>query len=194
MTTRQKIIKKIYPLFLFLSKLKRKKQMLTNEDNVQPKKSFYDLTVQLNNGSPFPLSSLKGKKVLLVNTASDCGYTPQYNDLEILYQENKEHLVIIGFPANDFGEQEKASDEKIADFCKVNFGVTFPLAKKSTVIKSHEQNIIFKWLSDKTQNGWNSQAQVWNFSKYLINENGALMNYFDPSIEPGSEEIKKALG
>ncbi len=167
--------------------------MLANENNIQPPKSFYDLVVSLNNGDILHLSSLKGKKVLLVNTASDCGFTPQYNELEILYEENKDKLAVIGFPANDFGAQEKGSDETIAEFCKINFGVTFPLAKKSTVIKSPEQNIIFKWLSDKTLNGWNDQPPVWNFSKYLISETGILMNYFDPSVPPDSDEIQKAL-
>ncbi|HLK27878.1 MAG TPA: glutathione peroxidase [Puia sp.] len=194
MTLRQKVIKIIYPIFLLISKRKNRNiKMLANENNIQPQKSFYDLNVSLNNGDTLHLSSLKGKKVLLVNTASDCGYTPQYNDLEILYKENKDKLIVIGFPANDFGEQEKGNDEAIAEFCKVNFGVTFPLAKKSTVIKSPEQNIIFKWLSDKTLNGWNDQAPVWNFCKYLIDENGVLMNYFDPSIMPDMEEIRKAL-
>ena len=124
-----------------------------------------------------------------MNTASDCGYTPQYNDLESLYKEYKDKLVVIGFPANDFGEQEKGDDEKIAQFCKANFGVTFPLAKKSTVIKSPDQNNIFKWLSDEKLNGWNNQPPKWNFSKYLVNENGVLVGYFDSSVSPGSEEI-----
>jgi len=194
MTVRQRILKTMYPFFLFLSKLKNKNaKMLTNENNIQPQKSFYDLTVLLNNGDILQLSSLQGKKILLVNTASDCGYTPQYNDLEILYEANKDKLVVIGFPANDFGEQEKGSDETIAQFCQVNFGVTFPLAKKSTVIKSPEQNIIFKWLSDKALNGWNNQQPVWNFSKYLVNENGILVNYFDPGVSPDSDEVRKAL-
>ncbi|HVM87169.1 MAG TPA: glutathione peroxidase [Puia sp.] len=194
MTFRQKILKVLYPFIVFISKFKNKnKRLLTNENNTLPEKSFYDLVVMLNNGSTLPLSSLKGKKVLLVNTASDCGYTPQYNSLEILYEANKNNLMIIGFPANDFGEQEKGSDDTIAEFCKVNFGVTFPLAKKSTVIKSPEQNIIFKWLSDKTMNGWNDRPPVWNFTKYLVSENGVLTNYFDPSVEPESKEFKKAL-
>ncbi|MBS1948364.1 MAG: glutathione peroxidase [Bacteroidetes bacterium] len=194
MTARQKILKAIYPLFALFSKLKnRKAKMLINENKAQPQKPFYDLTVMLNNGSSLPLTTLKGKKVLLVNTASDCGYTPQYHHLEILYKENKDKLMVIAFPSNDFGEQEKGSDEAIAAFCKVNFGVTFPLAKKCTVIKSAGQDIIFKWLTDKTMNGWNDQAPVWNFTKYLVDENGLLTHYFDPAVEPESGEIKKAL-
>lgn len=194
MTGRQKVLKAIYPLLMWVTKSKNKnKKMLVNENNAQPLHSLYDLKVTLNNGDSLPLSSLKGKKVMFVNTASDCGYTPQYNDLEILYKKNKDKLVIIGFPANDFGEQEKGSDEKIAQFCKNNFGITFPIAKKSTVIKSPEQNVIFKWLTDEKLNGWNKQPPVWNFSKYLINEQGVLVNYFDSSVSPDSEEIEKVL-
>lgn len=194
MTGRQKILKAVYPLVLWATNLKNKNnKMLVNEKNVQPLKSLYDLKVLLNNGDSLPLSSLKGKKILFVNTASDCGYTPQYNDLESLYREYKDKLVVIGFPANDFGEQEKGDDEKIAQFCKVNFGVTFPLAKKSTVIKSPDQNNIFKWLTDSKLNGWNDLQAKWNFSKYLVNENGVLVGYFDSSVSPGSEEIKRAL-
>jgi glutathione peroxidase len=193
MTGRQKILKAAYPFLLWVSNLKGKNKMLANEKNVQPLQSLYDLKVALNNGDSLSLSSLKGKKILLVNTASDCGYTPQYNDLEILYEKYKDTLIVIGFPANDFGGQEKEGDEKIAQFCKMNFGITFPLAKKSTVIKSPGQNIIFKWLTDEKSNGWNNQQPKWNFSKYLVNENGALINYFDPSVSPDGEEIKKAL-
>jgi len=194
MTGRQQILKAVYPLWSWYTKLRNKKRkMLSNENNVQPVQSLYELKVALNNGDSLSLSSLKGKKILFVNTASDCGFTPQYNDLQILYEENKNKLMVIGFPANDFGEQEKEADEKIAEFCKSNFGITFPLAKKSTVIKSPDQNIIFKWLTDEKLNGWNKQAPTWNFSKYLVNENGMLVNYFDASVSPDSEEIKKAL-
>lgn len=194
MTGRQKILKAIYPLWSWYTKLKnRNSTMLVNEKNAQPLQSLYDLKVTLNNGDSLPLSAYKGKKILLVNTASDCGYTPQYTDLEILYKENKDKLVVIGFPANDFGEQEKEGDEKIAQFCKMNFDITFPLAKKSSVIKSPEQNSIFKWLTNEKLNGWNNQQPKWNFSKYLINENGALINYFGSSVSPDSEEIKTAL-
>lgn len=194
MTGRQKVIKAIYPFLMWVTKSKNKNShMLVNEKNAQPVQSLYDLKVTLNNGDSLPLSSLQGKKILIVNTASDCGYTPQYDDLEILYKEYKDKLVVIGFPANDFGGQEKEGDEKIAQFCKINFGITFPLAKKSTVVKSQGQNMIFKWLTDAKLNGWNNQQPKWNFSKYLINESGVLVNYFDSSVSPDSEEIKKAL-
>jgi len=155
--------------------------------------SFYDLSLQLNNGQQLKLESLKGKKVMLVNTASACGYTAQYDDLQRLYDEYRDKLVIIGFPANDFGEQEKGSDEAIAEFCRVNFGVTFPLAKKSTVVAGDNQNEVFQWLTQKDKNGWNTQQPTWNFSKYLVNEKGELTHYFDPAVSPSSPEVIKAV-
>ena len=121
---------------------------------------------------------------MLVNTASNCGYTAQYKELEELYEKYKNQLVIIGFPANDFKEQEKGSDEEIAQFCRVNYGISFPLSKKSVVIKSPEQNPVFRWLTDKSRNGWNDKPPTWNFSKYLVNEEGTLTHYFDPAIPP----------
>ncbi|HXL59000.1 MAG TPA: glutathione peroxidase, partial [Chitinophagaceae bacterium] len=135
----------------------------------------------------------KGKKVLLVNTASDCGYTGQYEELEKLYQQYKQRLIVIGFPANDFKEQEKGSDEEIAQFCTINYRITFPLMKKSIVIKSPGQNEVFQWLTDKNKNGWNDQQPVWNFSKYLVNEEGILSWYFDPSISPMSNSAINAI-
>ena len=135
----------------------------------------------------------RGKKVLLVNTASDCGYTGQYDELEKLYKQFQNKLVILGFPANDFKEQEKGTDEEIAQFCKINYGVTFPLIKKSSVIRGTEQNEVFQWLSDKSKNGWNDQQPTWNFAKYLVNENGVLTNYFAPSLSPLDETIVNAI-
>jgi Glutathione peroxidase len=167
--------------------------ILSNTNKVTPSKPVYDLEVQLNNGQSVPLSSYKGKKLLLVNTASNCGYTGQYNELQELYEKYKNKLTIIAFPANDFGEQEKGTNEEIAQFCQVNFGVSFPLAQKSVVINSNEQNPVFKWLTSKKLNGWNEQAPTWNFSKYLVNEEGMLTHYFDPSISPLSREVVKAV-
>ena len=155
--------------------------------------SFYNLIVQLNNGKELKLDSARGKKVMLVNTASNCGYTAQYDELQQLHDQFREKLLIVGFPANDFGEQEKGSNEEIAEFCRVNFGVTFPLAKKSTVIKSDEQNDVFNWLTNKERNGWNTQPPTWNFSKYLIDENGTLTHYFDPAVSTTSEEVVNAI-
>ncbi|WP_243751602.1 glutathione peroxidase [Niastella caeni] len=168
-------------------------KVVSNAKNVRPIHPIYELSIPLNNGNTLPLQTFKGKKLLLVNTASDCGYTNQYEDLQKLYQQFNNQLEIIAFPANDFKEQEKGSDSDIAQFCKVNFGVTFPLAKKSVVIKSGDQNNIFKWLTDKSKNGWNEQPPSWNFSKYLLNEQGVLTHYFDPSVSPLSEVVVKAI-
>jgi glutathione peroxidase len=194
MTGRQKVLKAVYPLFVAFTRLFGKNtKIVANAKNVQPVQSIYDLSVPLTNGNPLPLQTYKGKKLLLVNTASDCGYTNQYEDLQKLYQQFNNQLEIIAFPANDFREQEKGNDNDIARFCKINFGVTFPLAQKSVVVKSGDQNNIFRWLTDKTKNGWNEQPPSWNFSKYLINEQGTLTHYFDPSVSPLSEEVVKAV-
>lgn len=194
MKPRQTILSWFYPLLIWLSKLASKRStVIKNEQQLAPPESLYSLSIQLNNGEYLPLGSLKGKKLLLVNTASDCGYTRQYSELQSLYEKHKDHLLVIGFPANDFKEQEKGDDESIAEFCKVNFGVTFPLARKSTVIKSENQNNIFRWLSDKTRNGWLNKQPSWNFSKYLVDEQGALTHYFDPAVSPESPEIIKAI-
>lgn len=154
-----------------------------------PSTSFYSLKITLNNGEELDFASLKGKKVLLVNTASKCGYTPQYEGLEKLYEKYKDQLVIIAFPANDFANQESGSNEEIAQFCKANYGVTFPIAMKAGVIKNEAQQEVFKWLTDKKLNGWNDQAPEWNFSKYLVNENGELVSYFKSSVKPFDSQI-----
>lgn len=192
MTLRQKVLKAIYPAWMWWTKLRGKNNTeLSNRQ--KPPVSFYSLKGILNNNTELDFDSLKGKKLLLVNTASDCGYTNQYDDLQKLYEEYNDKLAVIGFPANDFKEQEKGSDEEIAQFCKLNYGVTFPLMKKSTVIKSPEQNHIFQWLTDSTKNGWNNKPPSWNFTKYLVNEEGVLTNYFGPSISPMSKDIINAI-
>jgi glutathione peroxidase len=194
MTIKQKILKAVYPLFIWITKLTGKNMnILTNSNEAEPSTPVYKLDVQLNNGQSVPLGDYKGKKVMLVNTASNCGYTGQYNELQELYEQYKNKLTIIAFPANDFAEQEKGSDEEIAQFCQLNFGVTFPLARKSVVINSSGQNPVFTWLTSKKLNGWNDQAPTWNFSKYLLNEEGKLTHYFDPSISPLSEEVISAV-
>ena len=194
MNFRQKMLKAVYPAFLFWGKITgRKTNVLTNHQTAHPMQSFYDLSVELNNGQQFNFDSARGKKVLLVNTASDCGYTPQYDDLEQLYKQYKDKLLIIGFPANDFGAQEQGNNKEIEQFCRVNFGVTFPLAKKSTVIKGEEQNEVFKWLTDKHKNGWNTEPPTWNFSKYLVNEEGVLTDYFEPAVSPMSKPVISAI-
>jgi len=194
MTVRQKILKTFYPALMGVSKLFGKKSaMQANTSMVKPPVSFYSLHIADNRGSEIKFEDFKGKKVLLVNTASECGYTPQYHELQELYEQNKNKLVILGFPANDFGEQEKGTDHEIESFCRANYGVSFPLARKSTVIKGENQNPIFEWLTHKNENGWNEQPPTWNFSKYLIDEQGTLINYFDPSLSPLGDEIQAAV-
>ena len=194
MSPRQTILKFFYPGLLWFSKLAgRKSRVLKNEETVQPKESIFQLPVELNSGKNAALSDWKGKKILLINTASDCGYTNQYEQLQELYTRMPDKLVIIGFPANDFKDQEKGTDEEIAAFCKVNYGVTFPIAKKSTVISGPSQNKIFYWLSHSEKNGWCNRQPTWNFSKYLVNEEGVLTHYFDPAVSPLGEEVLNAI-
>jgi glutathione peroxidase len=194
MTGRQKILKAAYPLLMKITNLfGAKNKALENTEKSTATMSIYELPLQLNNGQRILMEEFKGKKILLVNTASDCGFTGQYNELQKLFEAHNRELVIIGFPANDFKEQEKGTDEDIARFCKDNYGVTFPLAAKSSVIKSSHQNVIFNWLSNKAKNGWNDQQPSWNFSKYLVDEDGNLTNYFDPSVSPLSSEVVTAI-
>lgn len=193
MTGRQKLLKAVYPLFIWWTNKKGVGTKKLTATNAVPALPFYSLKDTLINGAPFDFALLKGKKVLLVNTASDCGYTGQYDDLQKLSERYKDKLVVIGFPANDFKEQEKGSNSDIAEFCRVNFGVSFPLMQKSTVVRKEGQNPVFQWLTDPAKNGWNSQQPSWNFSKYLVDENGILLHYFGPSVEPLGKEITDVL-
>lgn len=193
MTLRQRVLKAIYPAWMWYQKAKGRNVTRLSNDATQPPVSFYSLKTIANNGAEVNFSQYKGKKVMLVNTASDCGYTDQYDELQKLYEQNKDKLIILGFPANDFKHQEKGTDEEIAQFCRVNYGVTFPLMKKSIVKKGDEQNIVFKWLTDSTQNGWNNKPPAWNFAKYLVNENGVLINYFGSSVSPLSNDVLDAI-
>ena len=193
MTYRQKLLKAVYPALMWFTKLTGKKSATASNEKAAPQVSFYTLKSQLNNGKEFDFSQLKGKKVLIVNTASDCGYTNQYDDLQHLHEQYNDKLIILGFPANDFKQQEKGSDEEIAEFCKLNFGVSFPLMKKSRVNKGAAQNEIFQWLTDKTRNGWNDRQPTWNFCKYIVDENGKLTHFFASSIHPMNKEVLKAI-
>lgn len=193
MTPRQKILKAFYPALMWITKLTGTNTANLKNESIQASVSFYSLQTTLSDGSTFNFAGLRGKKVLLVNTASDCGYTDQYADLEKLYQQYKGQLEILAFPANDFKEQEKGNDDAIATFCKKNYGVTFPIMAKSIVVRSGQQNKIFNWLTNPSENGWNDKIPSWNFSKYLINDKGRLTNYFDPGISPMSKEVINAI-
>lgn len=193
-TFKQKLLKTVYPVLMRFTKMAGANALvLHNKNNEPPAQPVYNLNIVLNNGQTTSLEQYKGKKILLVNTASDCGYTGQYEELQQLWEKRKEDLVIIGFPANDFKEQEQGSDTDIAQFCKINYGVQFPLARKSSVVKGADQNSVFAWLSSPQQNGWNDHAPDWNFSKYLIDEQGMLTHYFGPSITPLGKEVQEAL-
>jgi glutathione peroxidase len=194
MSFRQTVLKTFYPALIWLSKLTgRRSDHLRNPKGISPAEAIYQFTVPLNNGQLLPLQQLKGKKLLIVNTASDCGYTNQYGELQELQTRMSDRLVVIGFPANDFKEQEKGSDEEISSFCRINYGVSFPLAKKSTVVNGESQNKIFHWLSHAEQNGWCNRQPTWNFSKYVLNEEGMLTHYFDPAVSPLSKDVLEAV-
>lgn len=192
MNFRQRATRLLYPVIMKTGK----STVLTNigETQTKPAVDFYSMRLRLMNGDTLDLSTLKGKKIMIVNTASDCGFTAQYEELEALYQKNKQHLIIIGVPSNDFGNQEKYSNEKIQEFCKKNYGVNFILSEKSVVKKNNNQLGLYKWLSDKSLNGWNEQAPTWNFCKYIIDENGTLTYFMNSSVSPLGKECEKALG
>lgn len=194
MTLRQSLLKTFYPVLMFAGKIfSGNNRILQNKANTNSFTPFYNLTAIDNKGQTINFETFKGKKVLVVNTASNCGYTGQYEELEKLQDQYKASLVIIGFPANDFKDQESGTDEDIAAFCKTNFGVSFLLMKKSTVIKTAQQNEVFQWLTDKNKNGWNSRPPEWNFSKYLVDETGILLSYFPPAISPLDNAVTAAL-
>jgi len=154
---------------------------------------IYDLPVTLNTGATVLLRQWRGKKLLLVNTASECGYTAQYGELQQLQDKYSTTLQVLGFPSNDFKNQEPGSDAAIAQFCQRNFGVTFPLVTKSQVTKGTHQHPVYLWLTQPQQNGWNDKAPSWNFSKYLVNEHGVLTHYFGPGVSPLGPEVAQAL-
>lgn len=154
--------------------------------------TIYQFKVASLDGGTIDFSKYKGKKILVVNTASKCGYTPQYEDLENLYKEYGNKLVIVGFPANNFGSQEPGSNSDIKTFCTQNYGVTFPMAAKVSV-KGEDIAPIYKWLTNKSENGVMDAEIKWNFTKFLLDENGELIAKFDSKVKPLSEDILKYL-
>ncbi|HNK28622.1 MAG TPA: glutathione peroxidase [Ferruginibacter sp.] len=159
---------------------------------VSQTKSVYDFKVAGLNGDTIDFAQFKGKKILIVNTASKCGFTPQYEDLEKLYETYKDKLVIVGFPANNFFSQEPGSNETISEFCKKNYGVSFPMAAKISV-KGKNIAPIYKWLCDKEENGVMDAKISWNFNKFLLDENGKIIAHFKSAVKPMSEEIVSRL-
>jgi len=177
----------IYPIIMLFS-CKEVKTKPTNTQLTMGAKSFYDLSMNAIDGKTINFSIYKGKKVLIVNTASECGYTAQYKELQKLHEQYGAKLVVLGFPANNFGSQEPGSNTEIATFCEKNFGVTFQLFQKSDVV-GESKNDVYKWLTDKSQNTWNVEEPKWNFCKYLINENGELLKFYSSSVGPLDKEI-----
>jgi glutathione peroxidase len=187
----------IYAVLTFLGC----KQVKSKPENIDmtDKSTFYEflaanpnIKLKTIDGADADFSQYKGKKVLIVNTASECGYTPQYKDLESLYEQYKDKLVILGFPANNFGGQEPGTNEEIKKFCSDNYNVTFPMFEKISVL-GDDQNAIYKWLTTKDLNGWNEQQPKWNFNKYLLDENGNLLKYYSSAVKPLSDEITSML-
>jgi glutathione peroxidase len=169
----------------------------TSTDNKKPvsnaaQSTIYQFKVEGLDGGTIDFSGFKGKKILVVNTASKCGYTPQYKDLEALYEKYKDKLVIIGFPANNFGGQEPGTNSEIKEFCSKNFGVTFPMAAKVSV-KGDDMHPLFQWLTSKEKNGVLDAEIKWNFGKFLIDEKGVLVSYFPSKVNPMSEELVSKL-
>ena len=155
-------------------------------------KSIHEFKVEALDGSKIDFALFKGKKILIVNTASQCGYTPQYEGLQKLYEQYKDKLVIVGFPANNFGAQEPGTNAEIKEFCKKNYGVSFPMAAKVSV-KGDDMAPIYKWLCNKSENGVMDAEIKWNFGKFLLDEKGVLITYFTSKITPMSEEITTKL-
>lgn len=154
--------------------------------------SLYEYPLISIDGEVFDLNSAKGKKILIVNVASKCGYTYQYEGLQKLYEKYSENLIVLGFPANDFF-QEPGKNNKIKNFCSTKYGVTFPMFEKTDVKKSDNQNPVYVWLSNKELNGWNDKSPSWNFCKYLVDEKGNLVEMFAPSVKPFDSQIIKYL-
>jgi glutathione peroxidase len=157
------------------------------------KGSLYSFTANGIDGKPISLEKYKGKKVVIINVASKCGFTPQYADWQKFHEKHGDSVVVLGFPANDFMKQEPGSNSDIAGFCQKNYGVSFQMFEKVDVT-GNTQHALFQWLSKKDLNGWNDQAPSWNFCKYVINEKGDLTHFFESTIKPNNKDFIKAIG
>jgi glutathione peroxidase len=168
------------------------KTVVAEQTNINPKNnsmSFYDFKVKDIEGKEFDFAALKSQRVLIVNTASECGYTPQYKQLQELYENyGGEKFTIIGFPANNFGGQEPGTDTEIASFCEKNYGVTFPMMSKISV-KGNDEHPLYKWLTNKDMNGVGNGNVKWNFHKFLIDENGKWVKELSSGVSPLDESV-----
>jgi glutathione peroxidase len=176
-------------LFSCQNQAQTKKTKLNKNNIAMDKETIYQFKVEDLSGKIFDFASLKGKKVMIVNTASKCGLTPQYKDLEAIYKEYKDKgFVIVGFPANNFASQEPGTNEEIAAFCQLNYGVTFPMMEKVSV-KGDDMCEVYQFLTQKSKNGLQDSQVEWNFQKYLINENGELEKVISPKTLPTDASI-----
>lgn len=176
-----------YPLVMGFNKITRFRRKTFSSDVPAPS-SFFELSMTDSRGGSFHFSGLKGKKTLIVNTASHCGYTAQYGELQYLYSTEQDQLQVIAFPTGDFMDQELDDDDSIRIFCS-KYRVAFPLMQKSHVKRGADQNPVFRWLTDPAANGWNKFQPSWNFCKYLVDENGNLTHIFESGVAP--EEVRK---
>ncbi|MFN7100603.1 MAG: glutathione peroxidase [Flavobacterium sp.] len=176
-------------LFSCQNQAQPKKSDKIMSTTVTAKENIYQFKVEDLSGKTFDFSTLNGKKVIIVNTASKCGLTPQYKDLEAVYKEYKDKgLVIVGFPANNFASQEPGTNEEIATFCQMNYGVTFPMMDKVSV-KGDDMAAIYQFLTQKSKNGLQDSTVEWNFQKYLINEKGELEKVISPRVLVTDPEV-----
>ena len=169
-----------------------KAKLASNKSTEIKKHSIYDIAINAIDGKSISLLEFKGKKILFVNVASKCGFTKQYKDLQMLNDKYKEELVIIGSPCNQFGQQERGDASQIQKFCELNFGVKFLLTEKIDV-KGAKQHSLYKWLTTKDLNGKMSSSVKWNFQKYLVDDNGGLIDYYYSITNPMSSKITKYL-
>ncbi|NNC45551.1 MAG: glutathione peroxidase [Winogradskyella sp.] len=176
------------PLKSFFNTLKT----INEPSNANVPSSIYDIEINALNGQPLDLKQFKGKKLLVVNVASKCGFTPQYKELQQLQDQYKDKLAIIGVPCNQFGSQEPGSSDDIQQFCELNYGVTFPITEKIKVKGAH-QHPLYQWLTQKACNGKKNSSVKWNFQKYLVNENGELIDYYFSMTSPLSSKLVNHL-
>ncbi|MFN8437310.1 MAG: glutathione peroxidase [Cytophagales bacterium] len=164
----------------------------SDKEIAKPTKSIYDYKLKTLDGNEITLEQFKGKYILLVNVASECGFTPQYEKLQKLHEQYGEKLAIIGVPANNFGSQEPGTDSQIGAFCKKNYGVTFTMLSKVSV-KGNDICPLYQWLTQKELNGWNDKSPSWNFCKYLIGKDGQLLYFYNSATDPLSKDILDAI-
>lgn len=187
------IRKWIYKWSMLLRATKAREQTKSAPSQpVIPYSSIYNFKMRAIDGREIDFSSFKGKKLLIVNTASECGYTPQYAELQALHEQYGNKVTLLGFPANNFGGQEPGTNEQIGVFCERNYGVSFQLFEKIDVTGAH-QHPLYRWLSHSQLNGWNDSSPNWNFCKYLVSEKGELMKFYPSAISPLDEGLLKML-